>query len=342
MALVSTARADQHGLVVILGPSSDHPTVAQVRNELLLLGFDVSVLWSAAPVGKLDGVGRRYGAAAVARVLDWPPEVVVWVAPERDALPQKAASEIYVSDSLAEPASHRLLALGAVELLRGRLLRVPPAEGSTPSAPTPPPPKETVPTTGQETQAPKDGGGPRADRTIPAEGGHRATMRLRPGALLGPSGMPATPHVYPGATFDLGWRLGIDVDLLIPTTAGAITADEGRVDVRTLLLLGGLSMGLSPPESRWLARAGLGAGAAGLFFAGEADAPYEGRDGSQWAFAPYASLAGGYYVHPTVALRADALVSVLLPEPIVRIADQEVATLGRPAVVLGAGVEVRP
>ena len=49
LTLAIPAPAEQ-GLVVILGPSSDHPTVAQVRNELLLLGFDVSVLWSAAPV----------------------------------------------------------------------------------------------------------------------------------------------------------------------------------------------------------------------------------------------------------------------------------------------------
>jgi hypothetical protein len=114
------------------------------------------------------------------------------------------------------------------------------------------------------------------------------------------------------------------------------------VDVRTLLLTGGLSVQLTPRESAWLARAGLGAGAAGLFFAGNAEQPYEGRDGARWAFAPHARVVGGYYVHPMVAVRADAMVTMLVPEPVVRIATQEVATLGRPAVVLGAGLELRP
>mgnify|MGYP001822513908 FL=1 len=177
---------------------------------------------------------------------------------------------------------------------------------------------------------------------MPPDSGHPATYRLGPAVLLGPSGMPATPHVHVGASLRFAWRLSFDADVLVPTTAGTVSADHGRVDLRTLLLTGGLSVQLTPRESAWLARAGLGAGAAGLFFTGDADEPYEGRDGAKWALAPYASVVGGYYVHPVVALRADATATLLVPEPVVRIAGQEAATLGRPAVVLGAGLEVRP
>ena len=63
--------------VVLLG-SREEPTVARVRQELMLLGLEVEVIPKAAGAD-LATIARERGAAAVARVESSPPEIVLWV-----------------------------------------------------------------------------------------------------------------------------------------------------------------------------------------------------------------------------------------------------------------------
>lgn len=334
--------------VIIIGPSLEHATVARVRDELLLLGFAVRFVPATTTSGSLEATGQRYRAAAVARVEDWPPEIIVWVDPQQGAGAAAVQGEIQVSDSLVEPAEPELLALRAVELLRGSLLPVPGHEPDDTGASGP---GQAEPQAGRDRAGARDGApsasgaGSGPGHTGPDQltgNGHGVALQVGPALLLSPGGVPATFHVLVGGGYRFVWRLSVDAAFLIPTTAATVYEPAGRMEMRTLLLSGGLSASLTPLESRWLARAGLGLGAAGLFFSGYASAPHVPRAGTEWAAAPYLTVGGGYRLHRVVGIRADAQVALLQPEPVLRIVGEEVASFGGPAVVIGLSAEVRP
>ena len=69
--------------VVLVGPSPQHPLVARMRDELQVLGMEVEVEAPGDAAGDLAAVGRRRGAAAVARIQASPPEIFLWVDPAR-------------------------------------------------------------------------------------------------------------------------------------------------------------------------------------------------------------------------------------------------------------------
>ena len=121
-ALVSLAQAGGPR-VVLLGPSAEHPTVVRMRDELRLLGLEIEVVAPAPADADLGAVARGRTASAVARVQDQPPEILLWVAlaSQGDA----GTTELRVSDSLDGPVEPGLLALRAIELLRGKLIPVP-------------------------------------------------------------------------------------------------------------------------------------------------------------------------------------------------------------------------
>jgi len=342
LALVLNAAAvPRRPKVVIIGPSPEQPTLVRVRDELRLLSFEVDVLIAIHPPGDLRAFGRQQGAAAVARVEEWPPEIVVWVNPELAQGPgpangpQAAGKEIQVSDSLTEEVEPALLAVRAVELLRGALLPVPHAQNQ-PAATSPP-------TASAEADGHHDG------RTAPdaagpgsAETGPRTSVFLGPGILVSPGGVPVTPHLLAGASHRAIWRLGVDARMVIPTTAGQVSAAEGSMKLRTLFWGAAATLELTEPGSDWMVLTGLGLGAAHLWFDGQAVPPASAATGSTWAFAPFGELVARYRLHPLLSMRGDASVALLQPEPILRIAAREVASFGQPAVVLAVALEVHP
>ncbi len=350
LAFVLVAAAHSQGpKVVLIGPSSDQATVARVRDELRLLRFQVDVLVVTGPPADLATIGQRHQAAAVARVEEWPPEIVIWVNPAQQLGPGEAGSrtgtdpqagkELQVSDSLTEPAEPELLAVRAVELLRGALLPVPQPAAQPPTAesgqaPEPAPPSLPVnprPVGEEDSQ----NAGDSADDSA-------TSFFLGPGLLVGPGGVPVTPQLLVGGHYRAVWRLGVDARLVIPTTAGRVSAPEGSMELRTLIMGAAATLQLTEPGSTWTALTGLGLGAAHLWFAGDALAPTTAAEGSTWAATPFAELAASYRLHPMLALRGDALATLLRPEPILRIAGREVASFGQPALVLAVAIEVRP
>ena len=87
---------------------------------------------------------------------------------------------------------------------------------------------------------------------------------------------------------------------------------------------------------------GLGVDAAMLSFSGKAEPPLAAQSGSRWAAAPYVSATAAYRLHPIVSLRLDLVTAIVRPQPVLRVAGEDAASFGLPAVLPSLGVEVRP
>jgi hypothetical protein len=337
---VSLALADDRR-VLLIGPSSTHPTVVRVQQELELLGLDVEIA-TPAPSADLATLAREHGAAAVARVEDWPPEIVVWVG---SAAGGGSSQETRVSQSLSGSTEPGLLAHRAVELLRGRLLPVPKSanDGGTAPGSTLTPTPTPTPTAAAAVQS--------ASATTAAERGPpagpparppRASLHLGPALVLSPGGVPAAPALRVGG----GWRAFGPVELdgfaMLPLAAATVTAAEGQVDLRVLAFGAGASVLFTQPSSALAVRAGGGLGAAAFFFEGRATAPWVSASGNGWSALPFVAVGAGYRFTPLLAVRADFLAALARPEPLLVMAGRAVAAFGSPAVFASIALEVLP
>lgn len=308
--------------VVIVGPSASHPIVTRVRDELTLLGFDVHVEIDLE-TSDLASIAQRANARAAARIGAAPPMIDLWVA-------AGASPDV---ESLREPADGALLALRAVELLRAKLLPVPPIEGSPDASAAPPTarPAASAPPIAATAISPAK---PRAPRPFNISAG--------PALMLSPGGVPAAVHVRVGAEWDPSPRVGLETMVFVPTAPSTVTAAEGAIDLRVLEFGGGIRGNLLDPGSDLGLALGLGLSAVLLAFEGRALPPWAADSGHRWAASPYGSISATYRFHPRVALRLDLVASLVRPEPVLRIAGRDVASFGQPAVFSSLGVEVRP
>lgn len=328
--------------VLVLGSPTD-PTVVRMRQELGVLGFDVEVAPRGASGSDLAALARARGAAAAAHVIVSPPSVALWFDPATAQGEAGAPAELTVDAELAGSADPALLALRAVELVRGRLLPVgAPAGGaehdagpvrtgepaaSAAAAPTTPAPPAPRPAT-RPRRAPV---APRAPSAF-----------LSPSLVVSPGGLPAQPDLLLGGRFRLLRRLDLEALALAPTVGTHAATTAGDATVRPAALALGGAFELTDPAGPLFVDAGLGAGAALLFFSGDAAPPLAGSSGARAAALAYAHLAAGYALAPRVGLRLDVLAALVRPEPVLRIAGVEVGSFGAPLVSVGLGVEVRP
>jgi hypothetical protein len=342
-----------HPRVVLLASSAEDATVARVHDELRALGFEVQFEPTAGPPDDLASVARREGAAAAAYVERWPPEVVIWVDPTRAGGDPGSGNLIHVGDSFSEATRTELLALRAVELLRGKLLPLSqPSKSGATAGSTEGDSRQTQTGSAEQPPAGPPGVGvarkPANPDSVTSEaddGKHdsrHGTISVGPALLLSPGGVPAMPQIRVAGGYNLGWRIGFEGSLSIPTTEATVSADAGDVGLRSLALAGSLTVEITPEDMDFGLLGGLGMGATALFFDGEAGPPFAGARGTRWAAAPQAQLAAHYRFHPLLAVRVDVVASLLRPEPIVRIAGQEVASFGQPAVLMALGLEVLP
>lgn len=324
--------------VVLVGSSKEEPTVERVRQELVLLGLEVEVISKAAGAD-LATIARERGAAAVARVESSPPEIVLWVDEEHSAgLPQESR----VSESVKAGADPGLLALRAIELLRGRLLPVgavlPPASSAAPSvaaAPSAAPSVavSAVPST-SATAAP-----PASSATRPVS---RIGLYVGPALVVSPGGVPVMPAFRAGVSYRIIGPLEADGLATIPLTEGQVSAANGRIDLRVLAFGGGLSARFSEVAPRLSLRAGAGLGVIGFIFQGRAEAPYPAASGDRWSALPYAGAGAGVRLTPVLSLRADVHAALSLPPAALRIAGQQVASFGLPILLVSLALEVTP
>jgi hypothetical protein len=335
--------------VLIVGPSPAHPTVVRVRQELLLLGLDVEIASPGAD-GDLAALASDRDAAAVARVQESPPEIVLWV----DAAHSGGAPALTrVSESVTGSPDAGLLALRAVELLRGRLIPVaaPKADASATPTASPSATATLAVPTAPASAAP---GAPAASPTAPGTSREppfgpgpglrptRARIHVGPAIVVSPGGVPVAPGLRVGG----GWRVLPHLELeglaLVPLTPGTVSAAEGQMDLRMLAFGVGASAAFLAPSSPFALHAGGGIGVAGLFFEGNAQAPWLSASGSRWAVMPHLGAGAAYRFTSVLALRADALASFVLPEAVLVIAGNEVASFGLPAMTVSLSLEVHP
>jgi hypothetical protein len=366
-SLVLADRGDRPR-VIILGPSLQHPIVARVREELTTLGFDVQVEIAGRGAVDLAAVARRFGAAAAARVEGAPPAIDLWVGPGR-------AEGSVITESIREPADPALLALRAVELLRARLLPVPPEERApaldagapipaaldagapvpaaldagapVPAAPVPAAPVPAAPVPAAPVPSTLVVGAPvppvaTASPAHPEPRSHPVALLAGPALLLSPGGVPAAVHVRFGAEWDPWPRVGFEAMAFVPATSGGVSAAEGSVDLRVVDFGGGIRGFVTDPLSTFSLAVGLGLQGILLVFEGRATPPWMDAHGSRWAAAPYASVSATYRFHPRVGLRLDISALLVEPQPVLRIAGRDVASFGQPAVFPSLAVEVRP
>lgn len=333
--------------VILVGASRSDPVVARVRDELGVLGFEVEVVEGDPTMSELPALARSRGAAAAVRVAAAGAAVDLWVDPT--SRPGTIA-DLHLEDA-GDPA---LLALRAVELLRGRLLHpgAAPTLDAAPSAdagaplPAPPVAPTTLPAATPAAPTTLPAATP-ATAVAPVAPSRRApgsfAFFLAPTALLSPGGLPAVPHVRLGAEWFPVDRFGVEIVSFLPTVPATVSAAEGSVALRILELGGGFHGTLTNPSADLSLSAGLGLEAMLLVFDGEAAAPpFVAERGSRWAASPYASIGARYRVVPRLALRAEVLTTFARPEPVIRIAGREVASFGQPAIFLSLGIEVRP
>lgn len=347
LAARSGAAGDLH--VLLIGPSATHPTVVRVRQELTLLGLDVEVMTGGAKLD-LATAAREHDASAAARVEDTPPEIVLWVDAAHSA---GTAQESRVSESLAGRAEPGLLALRAVELLRGRLLPVaatPAITGTATVSPDPAPAPTSAPTSASAaaTAAPA----PSGTGTAPPEGSgaphaalpraSRGSLHIGPAVAVSPGGAPALPALRLGGAWRFLARLELDALALIPLAAATVTAPEGQIDLRVLAAGTGVNVHFTRPESALALHAGGGIGIATFFFEGRATAPWISASGTHAAAMPFIEAGAGYRFTPVIGLRADVLAALARPEPVLVIAGREVASFGSPLVLASIALEIHP
>ncbi len=330
--------------VLLIGPSATHATVVRVKQELSLLGIEVEVQVGGASLD-LAAAAREHDAAAVARVEDAPPEIVLWVdAAHSNGTPQTSR----VSESLAGQAEPGLLALRAVELLRGRLLPVPAAtpDGGAPSSAVPTATASAAPLASVAVSASSapgaSGSAPPARTAIPHAPAARGEIHLGPAVLASPGGVPVAPALRLGGGIRVAPRIEIDALVILPLTGATVSGTGGQIDLRVLAFGAGADVYFLHPDSLLTLHAGAGMGGAGLFYEGHAEAPRMATSGSRWTALPYLQAGAGYRFTRILGVRADLLFGIARPEPVLRIGGERVASFGTPLFLGSLALEVHP
>jgi hypothetical protein len=320
---------------VLVGAPAD-PAVARMRQELVVLGFEVDEVPLEA--SSLAALARERHAVAVARIEPTPRSIALWFEPSAGG-PAASPSELHLDAASEGSSDAALLALRAVELLRGRLLPV--ASSAAPASSSAPPPAAPASATPPVSSVPP---GPVAPPVEPARAvwSRDASGHAAPVLLVAPGGLPPAVGVLVGGRGRVAERIEIDASLIVPTAGASVSDAHGSARLRFASIGVGAAVELTPPRGRVYATAGLGASLALLVYSGEAGAPYVGSSGARAAVVPHARVAAGLGLTPRVGLRLDVLAALVRPEPALRIAGAEVASLGAPLAGLALGLEVRP
>ena len=192
LLLVSLALGESGARVLLVSARSDDPIVARMTQELRVLGLEVAYAQSSAlgPAPRLAELAHERSAAAAARIEGDPPVVVLWVNPARaPAGDDSAGAEIRLDEAVTGSRDPALLALRAVEMLRGRLIPVPslapPDAGTTPESGASPVDqgRAIAPSAKPLERAP-------SPPSAQAQALHGVSGSLGPGMLASPGGVP--------------------------------------------------------------------------------------------------------------------------------------------------------
>lgn len=351
----STVRARDAPLVLLVLEGTPGAMHRRLEAELAQLGFRVATDRGA---GSLEGRARALRADAAVRVPRSHRAVEVWVT-DPDRLRTARRSVVVPGDGQGEA----ILAVRAVELLRAAFLEIdvampeppPPIAGgspstsasasasvsaspsASPSGSAPAGPASGTPIAAPQTSAsaiPPPPPAPEPERRAPP------TLFASAGAFLSasPGGVPADVHLGLGLGRRFGERLRVDAWLTTPGQTARVEAPGGTSSVRSTLF--GMDASWTWPRGDATLLGGLGLGAVWVHAEGRADAGFDARSTDAWLAWPYARAGGTFALSQRLRIALDLRAGATLPRAVIRFADRDVATLGRPLVVPGLGLEV--
>lgn len=342
---IAIARAaGEPARVIVITTGAGDPVAARLIDELIAGGVTVEV--TAEPTDPAVVLARTRGARAVVRVEASRRAVRIWIggAAQPDTLSADAGGD---ADTAA-----RALALRVVEVLRPHLLpaEAPSATVVSPWPTIPPPPASAAPAptatashaaiapppTAHATSAPPPIGPPRADTAWP----DGLSIYIAPTVLLHPTTAiePSAGALWGVTTMVFPWA-GVDVSALVPVVPGVLTTPAGKVKIATGAIGAGVLFrypAKPSPFTGWLG-AGLAAGFIG-YDAETTSGAVRASDGVVAHALPYARAAVEWRAWPSLGFRADVLVGLARPRPVLEIVGQPDTPLEEPLLGVSLGV----
>jgi hypothetical protein len=317
--------------VALLTANPRDTTTKRLKAELTQLGVETVVVPAGAntSIGRvaLENVARKVGAFAAIRVVPVESEVEVWVA---DRVTGKTVVREVLHGS-GSAARDDTIALGAVELLRASLLEVTASYGLGKRGEVAPPPvvvRELAPAPTLAPPVPKP-------RPVLAVGLESAAALEFDGIGPGLSAMLLVRYL-------LTRGLGLEALGVLPVIQGQISSETQGGKASVAMSAAGLGLTWSWNDRNTTALVGLGMLAAPLQVVGN-PRRRSGLDGVVNKLsigAPYLRVGAGFRLMQSLRLRVDATLSYGLRRVPILFVDSEVASWGRPTLLVGFGPEL--
>jgi hypothetical protein len=305
-------------------------TLTRLRAELLAAGFDVTEVERRHEDGRAaTEVEPLPGAFATIAIVPRTGDAAdIWVA---DRITGKTVMRRVQAAEGAGRDGGAVLAVRAVELLRASLLEAidPPASARTPSSPEPVPSPPPLP---REVSTFMLAGRTATEPRFALQAGVGAIHSF---AGIGPALLPVL-----GLAYRFTPVFAVGVRAAGPAFAADLAARGGTVAVRQKLAMLELTYEL-PLEGASLRPLFLaGAGVYHLDVVGAAPPPYRGESGDLLAAVFTAGPGAKFRLSARVSLLADLRLLVIVPQPVVLAAQQEVGRMSRPSLFGEAAVDV--
>jgi hypothetical protein len=327
--LLAQEAAAEAPLVIIVRDAEGAPTASRVESELADLGISVRTLVigaDAAADEPLSAIGERTGAAAAVRIRA-DRTIEVWAAGD-------PAAEAVIANAPSGDGD-RLIAIAAAELVRARMLHVPPE--AAPAEPIAQPARaETTTPEAEHPAAPA--AAPVVAEAIAAPAPRRARITAEVGPATLASGLDLAPtfNAFFAVAIFAVKPLSVELFGAAPIVPSRAANAAGSMRMHTALAGGGLRFGIESSSGRFLGLAAPGFAALILVLDGHAADGYDARGDTIATAAPLLRLAGSVRLAARVRLGLDAIAGVALSEVAVRIGGRRIASVGRP--ILGAAL----
>ena len=335
------ARTEPQKWTVVVVHSGNEKLAVRISAELSSLGYDVKQLTMPPPIVQetLSSLAQAYNATALMQVSPEGNAVQVWVV-NRTADNVTELQEVEVPPENEQ--ADALIAFKAVELLRASLMTLPENRPEPELELEPEPKQEPEP---KPTQSGKSSVPPAPlppQKVEPKE--PRLFAALQPAAVFPFGGLKPSFNISLSVYIRLASRLGLDIAGLIPSFSQSVSVDQGTFDLLFGAITFGLRVKLLPPRFRVMPSISASAGPLLLRTRGHADPEFDNFNGEE-ALTVTALLGGAltltYSVNEYFALRADAGLGAVVPNPVFEVSDTRVADFGRPLLTVLIGVEVR-
>lgn len=317
--------------VALLTLDPADPLMSRLGAEIRATGFEVTVQRAAdvtVTADVLQAAAQTNNAIAAVQVVRRADGVEIWIF---DRVTAKAVIRRLGSGGRQNQKggpNESLIALRAVELLRGSLLEI---------RATQPPPFELKASPAVEALV---------DRSLPppaAAPGQLISLKLTPGLLLSPGGVS---QAATGGLELVWWRwakAAIIANVQIPVTSGRVRAAEGTARVQTTMATTGLRLVRQRPGVQgWTYSGGAAVGALWLRLDGiEAQPGFRVQTSSVAAAVFMGHAEMNYGLNAWVSLVLGVSVGLAGPWPEIRFGPNRRADFGLPLAILATGFEMR-